>query len=156
MSIKDAQAFKREVYKNPQLIKEYGAILETEGGAENIAEKIAQWGGTHGYDFTAEEALAVRSGILAAAENNELADDELEIVSGGKGGLKVYGTDPNTNDPAPDPDPTPSNNFFGGGGLRVLGAPPANNPSPSNPPAPGGGGGGSDPPGVIRLGYGAW
>ncbi|MCG8434613.1 MAG: hypothetical protein MJA83_11330, partial [Gammaproteobacteria bacterium] len=78
-------------------------ILETEGGVDSIAEKIAQWGGGHGYDFTADEALAVRSGILAAAENNELADDELEMVAGGKGG-SPSGPAPGPNGGTPFPE----------------------------------------------------
>ncbi|MCG8435008.1 MAG: hypothetical protein MJA83_13330, partial [Gammaproteobacteria bacterium] len=75
---------------NPQLVREYTAILSTEQEMEVIAEKIAQWGGSHGYDFTAEEALNVRNTILRAAENDELEDDELEMVAGGKGAGQVF------------------------------------------------------------------
>ncbi|MCG8434615.1 MAG: Nif11-like leader peptide family natural product precursor [Gammaproteobacteria bacterium] len=84
MSIENAQAFKREVYKNPQLVREYTAILSTEQDMEIIAEKIAQWGGSHGYDFTAKDALAVRNRVLASVEKDELEDDELELIAGGK------------------------------------------------------------------------
>ena len=83
MSIENAQAFKHEVYKSPQLAQEYTDILSTTD-PDAVPERIAQWGRKHGYEFTPAEALNVRERILTASENDELEDEELELVAGGK------------------------------------------------------------------------
>ncbi|MCG8435009.1 MAG: Nif11-like leader peptide family RiPP precursor [Gammaproteobacteria bacterium] len=82
MSIENAQAFKREVYKNPQLVLEYMAII-TKTADEDIPQKIADWGREHGYEFSASEAFSVRNHVIACFESGELGDDELELVAGG-------------------------------------------------------------------------
>ena len=75
MSLDQAHAFRDYVSQNEDVQKEIRSALMTESA------KVSEIAAKHGFTFTSEEAEQAWD----AAQDNELSDFELDMVSGGRG-----------------------------------------------------------------------
>ena len=74
MSLEQANAFRDYVAQNEDVQKEIRSALMTE------TAKVSEIASKHGFTFTSEEGQEAWD----AAQDNELSDFELDMVSGGK------------------------------------------------------------------------
>ena len=74
MSLDQANAFRDYVSQNEDVQKEIRSALMTE------TAKVSEIASKHGFTFTSEEGQEAWD----AAQDNELSDFELDMVSGGK------------------------------------------------------------------------
>jgi len=91
MSMQALQQFREKVNANPVLEGEVNAWLGDSGinlntGPVNpgaVSEAIVALGKRHGFDFSADELLAVFGGPASSELGDELSDLELELVAAG-------------------------------------------------------------------------
>jgi len=89
MTIEAAAEFINKISADEALMAELGTALSGTTDADGKCAVLATLGAQHGHDFTAEEAMMVRTAVRAEAAQNapdagiELSDNELEIISGG-------------------------------------------------------------------------
>ena len=74
MSLEQANAFRDYVSQNEDVQKEIRSALMTESA------KVSEIAAKHGFSFTSEEGQEAWD----AAQDNELSDFELDMVSGGR------------------------------------------------------------------------
>lgn len=96
MSINEARKFIRKLIREPGFREELEQRLpldpsgDPEGEIRSaMAEVVPVLASEHGYDFTAEEGFDALETLRENFENEELSDDELERVAGGKDSMKI-------------------------------------------------------------------
>ena len=78
MSLDQANAFRDYVAQNDEVQREIRSALMTESA------KVSEIAAKHGFSFTSEEAEQA----WETAQENELSDFELDMVSGGSDGMR--------------------------------------------------------------------
>lgn len=92
MSQDEARAFLKKLMKNEELYEELGDRHELDASEEpteqmvreEMARVVPGMAAEHGYDFTEEEGFEALNELVEEMNNEELSDDELEKVAGGK------------------------------------------------------------------------
>ena len=121
MTIESAAQFFKKAMDEDKVRGEVAAALKGGGEPRAIAARVAAVGKTHGFEFTPDEALIVRTAVRQDAIekrvlNEELGDDELAIVSGGFGPgtpLDMFSTFRNIQEDSKSYDSRQVNQFHG-------------------------------------------
>jgi predicted ribosomally synthesized peptide with nif11-like leader len=88
MSVESVNQFYQEVMQEPALLQQFQAAPDRES-LVNLAVEVGQ---QNGYSFTIDEVEQALAAQNAASEAEELTDEQLEAVAGGKGGKKEQST----------------------------------------------------------------
>ena len=81
MSVETVNQFYQEVMQEPALLQQFQSAPDQES-LVNIAVEVGQ---QKGYSFTTSEVEQALAAQNAASETEELSDEQLEAVAGGKG-----------------------------------------------------------------------
>lgn len=81
MSTENIEKFYALAHRQPALVAE----LRLDSEPAVFAEQAVRLGAANGFDFSAAEAQAWQQAKAEATRNNELDDQQLEAVAGGKG-----------------------------------------------------------------------
>ncbi|NJK66420.1 MAG: Nif11-like leader peptide family natural product precursor [Microcoleus sp. SU_5_3] len=82
MSVESVNQLYQEVMQESALLQQFQAAPDRESLA-NLAVEVGQ---QNGYSFTIDEVKQALAAQSAASEAEELTDEQLEAVAGGKGG----------------------------------------------------------------------
>lgn len=92
MSYEQAEKFVRATMNDENLREELddrlGSLgeLDVEEARDRLGDVVPDFAEEHGYDFTAEEGFEALEALGESLDSEELSDEELEQVAGGKQG----------------------------------------------------------------------
>ncbi len=86
MSIENIEKFYAMAFKNPSMVEG----LKTDGDPERFATLAVELGAANGCIFTTEEVGEWTKVKAVALQKNELDDQQLEAVAGGKGNPATF------------------------------------------------------------------